>query len=132
VLSNTFLLIKDISKFLVLGLQQLNLSVHFVHQQGISRIDWRLLKALSGRYHGITPSLLSLLQYVNFTLRHSKFYGHSTRRLSALHHKHIVLELVMCCRESDIPQCYREFIDHRTELVGRGIANLLGAKEDGG
>jgi len=98
-LSQTLLLLVHVPELFILALQHLVVAIHLGHDDGIRSVG-RLLIGWLGRSHRAPALLLSLLKDVNLPLRHGQLDSHATRRLLTLHGGHIVLQLVMRCRQS--------------------------------
>jgi hypothetical protein len=76
-LGDPSLLVKRISQPVILLLQYLAMSVQFVDEDGVGRINIRVLEALGWRHHSRSSLFLGLLKHINLPLGHGKFHGHS-------------------------------------------------------
>jgi hypothetical protein len=116
VLGQALLLLKQVAKLLVLGLQDLVLAIHLGHDDGIGGIC-RL--SIAGFWGSCSlAALLGLLQNIELSLHHRQLYCHATRRLLAFYHSHVVLQLGVGGGQSHIAQGIGEVIDHGTKLFG--------------
>lgn len=129
-LSQSFLLVKHVAELLVLILQELVVAVHLGHHDGIGSIC-RLLVGLLRRNHAIPALLLGLLQNIKLSLGHGQLHSHAIGGLLVLHHGHVVLQLVVRCRQSHITEDVGKAVDHGPELILRGIVDLVGGVECG-